>query len=264
MTISTALKRHLQHLLLGTSLAFFAFAYSAQANETITDETPRLRVTADAYVDVAPDKATLSARLWEDTPIINQLEEENPTALSDARQQLEKRAGELIRTLEEHGVARDAITAGSLNITPQQVHNARDNGERETLKRTRVERPVTVELKNIDRVSEILDALVAAGVNRLEGVEFDLQNRDAATDEALVKALEKARHKANLMAKTLDTQLSSVMRIEETQSPSFQPRMMAMSAERSDATGAGAPQSEYRPGTIRIDAGVNVEWSLKE
>lgn len=262
--ISTALKHHLQRLLLGTSLAVFAFAYSAQANETITDDTPRLHVTADAYVDVTPDKATLSARLWEDTPAINQLEEENPTALHDARQQLEKRAGKLIRTLEAHGVARDAITAGSLHITPRQIHNATDNGERETLKRTRVERPVAIELQNIERVSEILDALVATGVNRLEGVEFDLQDRDAATDEALVKALEKARHKANLMAKTLDTQLSRVIRIEETQSPSFQPRMMAMNAERSDATGSSARQSEYRPGTIRIDAGVNVEWSLKD
>ncbi|MDR5898597.1 SIMPL domain-containing protein [Halomonas vilamensis] len=260
--IPTALTHPLQRLLFGTCLAIFAFACSAQANEAITtQETPRLRVTADAHVDVAPDKATLSARLWEDTPAINQLAEEDQAALSDARQQLEKRAGELIRTLEAHGVAREAITAGSLNISPQQVHNARDNGERETLRRTRIERPVTVELHNVERVSEILDALVAASVNRLEGVEFDLQDRDAATDEALVKALEKARHKANLMATTLDTQLSRVIRIEETQSPSFQPRMMAMSAERSDA---GATQSEYRPGTIRIDAGVNVEWSLKE
>jgi uncharacterized protein YggE len=245
-------------------LTVFAFASSAQANEALTNETPRLRVTADAYVDVAPDKATLNARLWEDTPALNQLEEENPTALSDARQRLEKRAGELILTLEAHGVARDAISAGSLNITPQQVHKAGDNGEREILKRTRLERPVTVELQKIERVSDILDALVAAGVNRFEGVEFDLQNRDAATDDALVKALEKARHKATLMAKTLDTQLAKVMHIEETQSPSFQPRMMTMSAERSDTTGSRAPQSEYRPGTIRIDAGVSVEWSLKE
>ncbi|MYL23876.1 DUF541 domain-containing protein [Halomonas alkaliantarctica] len=262
MTMSATLTRRLLLLVLGVSLAA-VFALPAKANEAITQETPRLHVSAEAYVDVAPDKATISARLWEDTPAISQREKDSFEALSDARSQLEERARKLILTLEEHGVARDAITAGSLHITPQQVHNANSDSERETLKRTRVERPVTVELEEIERVSAILDALVAAGVNRLDGVAFGLKDRDAETDRALVKALEKARHKANLMATTLDVELAGVMRIEETRSPVFQPQMMAVRAEGSDAS-AGATQSEYRPGTLRIDAGVNVVWSLKE
>lgn len=262
MTLSATLTRRLLPLLLGVSL-IGAFALSATANEAIAQATPRLHVSAKAYVDVAPDKATLSARLWEDTPAISQRDNDAPEALSEARARLEERARTLILTLEEHGVARDAITAGSLRITPQQVRNANSSSARETLKRTRVERPITVELEEIERVSGLLDALVAAGVNRLEGVAYDIKDRDAETNRALVKALEKAHHKANLMATTLDTELDGVIRIEETRSPVFQPQMMAIRAESRDAA-AEAPQSEYRPGTIRIDAGVNVVWSLNE
>ncbi len=63
------------------------------------------------------------------------------------------------------------------------------------------------------------------------------------------------------MASTLGVRLGQVQRIEEAQTPIFQPRMMAMRAE-SDAMGSGSA-SDYRPGTIRIDAEVNVEWAIR-
>ena len=163
--------------------------------------------------------------------------------------------------MEAIGIEQRAINAGSLNVYPDRVAGPRnENGEHDTLTRTRLERPFSVELTELDQLGEVFDALIGAGVNALDGVQFDLQDRDAATDEALTKALEKARHKAELMASTLDTELGHVQRIEETQSPVFQPRMMAMRAE-SDAMGSGSA-SDYRPGTIRIDAEVNVQWLL--
>lgn len=245
--------------LLATGIAALLIAPAAQANDA-----PRLSVQANAHVEVVPDTATLNARLWEETPAIDRQAEEDEAALGNAREKLETRARELINTLEAQGIDRDDISAGSLNIYPHQIHQRTEDGNGETLKRTRLERPFTVTLNDTEQVSTILDALIGAGVNQLDGVEFDLKDRDAVTDEALVKALESARRKATLMAETLGAELGSVNHIEETHSPSFQPRMMAMSAELSDAAGGSAPKSEYRPGTIRIDAGVSVEWSLKE
>jgi len=223
---------------------------------------PSLHVQAQSWVEVEPDKATLSARLWENTPAVSTLEDTDSAALSDARERLETRASELIKAMEDIGIEQRAINAGSLNVYPEHVAGPRnDDGEQETLMRTRLERPFSVELTNIDQLGEVFDAMISAGVNTLDGVQFDLQDRDAATDEALTKALEKARHKADLMASTLNVRLGQVRRIEEVQAPTFQPRMMAMRAE-SDAMGSGSA-SDYRPGTIRIDAEVNVEWALR-
>lgn len=224
---------------------------------------PSLHVQAQSWVEVEPDKATLNARLWENTPALSTLEESDSSALSDARERLESRASELIEQMEATGLARSAINAGSLNVYPEYVQGQRnEDGEHEALQRTRLERPITVELTDLDQLSEVLDALIAAGVNALDGVQFDLQDRDAATDEALVKALEKAQHKANLMADTLGAELGHVQRIEETQSPIFQPRMMAMRAESDVASSQSGAASDYSPGIIRIDAGVSVEWTL--
>ncbi|HDZ45773.1 hypothetical protein LCGC14_0191570 [marine sediment metagenome] len=249
-----------RYSLLGGALLALLSAPFAHASPP--PPAPSLHVQAQSWVEVEPDKATLSARLWENTPALSTLEESDSSALSDARERLESRASELIEQMEATGLARNAINAGSLNVYPEYVQGQRnEDGEHEALQRTRLERPITVELTDLDQLSEVLDALIAAGVNALDGVQFDLQDRDSATDEALVKALEKAQHKANLMADTLGAELGHVQRIEETQSPIFQPRMMAMRAE-SDAASQSGAASDYSPGTIRIDAGVSIEWAL--
>lgn len=222
----------------------------------------RLDVQARAELEVVPDQATLSARLWERTPAIAQRDASggDALALSQARSRLEERAATLIQALEGAGVERDAISAGSLRVQPERIRESSGpDGETETLARTRLERPMKVEIHELDRLPTILDALTEAGVDALDGVTYDLADRDAATDEALSQALQRAKHKAELMAGTLDVTLGDVLSVSENQAPVFQPRMMAMSADARESGGA----TEYRPGTLSIDAAVSVSWEIE-
>lgn len=228
----------------------------------LADEAPaRLAVQADAQLDMVPDRARLSARLWERTPAVAaETDDTDPDALGQARDRLEQRAAELIRTLEEAGVARDDIHAGSLSVQPEYVAAPRNGGgDSETLQRTRIERPFQVRVDDLERLPLLLNALTTANVNAMDGIRYELSNRDAAVDEALVMALEKARHKAELMARTLGVTLGPVVAVNETHSPDYAPRMMAMSAGARE----GTSQTEYRPGTITIEAGVSVSWAIE-
>ncbi|MFG6668040.1 SIMPL domain-containing protein [Halomonas sp. HNIBRBA4712] len=246
-----------------TALAALLCAGTAQAASPMPTPAPGLSVQAQSFVEVEPDKASLSARLWENTPAVSSLDDSEQGALREARQRLEERSRQLIEAMEAAGVDERAISAGSLNVYQEQMNQPQgQGGEQEMMVRTRVERPFNVELTDIDRLNDVLDALVEAGVNALDGVQFDLQDREAAADEALVMALEKAQRKAELMAQTLGTELGEVQHIAETQAPVFQPRMMAMRAAESGSASSDEASAEYRPGIIRIDAGVNVEWAL--
>ncbi|WNL37862.1 SIMPL domain-containing protein [Halomonas sp. PAMB 3232] len=246
----------------GTALAALLCAGAAQAS-TMPTQPPGLSVQAQSFVEVEPDKASLSARLWENTPAVSSLDDSEQGALGEARQRLEERSRQLIEAMEEAGLSERAISAGSLNVYQEQMNQPQgQGGEQEMMVRTRVERPFDIELSDIDRLKDVLDALVDAGVNALDGVQFDLKDREAATDEALVMALEKAQRKAELMAQTLGAELGDVQHIAETQAPVFQPRMMAMRAESAPSGASDESNAEYRPGIIRIDAGVNVEWAL--
>ncbi|SHE88534.1 hypothetical protein SAMN02745148_01320 [Modicisalibacter ilicicola DSM 19980] len=251
-------------LLSGLLLAgLIGWGATAQAQTRPSMPAPhRIQVQAQAEIKAEPDMATLSARLWERTPAIARSEDAqtDPEALAEARKRLEDRTGELIRTLEQAGVSSKAIDAGSLSVRPDYVQRPmRDNKPSEPLVRTQLERPISLRIDDLERLPIILDALTQAGVNALDGVTYDLKDRSAATDDALTQALEKARHKARLMASTLGVELGRVLSIQETNAPVFAPRMMAMSADME----RGGSSPEYRPGEITIDAEVSVAWEIK-
>ncbi len=252
-------------LLFGGLLGAAGTAQAQTQAQLLPGETPkhRLQVQAQAELSVAPDMATLDARLWERTPSIAQdgSEQADPGALAEARDKLEARTGELIRQLESQGIDAAAISAGSLSVRPDYIQQPGDNGNPgPTLVRTQLERPISLRIDDLSRLPAILDALTQAGVDALDGVTYELKDRDAATDKALTQALDKARHKARLMAEALDIQLGQVIQVEETEAPRYSAQMMTM---RSDAMQSKAAP-EYRPGEITLDASVRVAWSIAE
>ncbi|HSH47498.1 MAG TPA: SIMPL domain-containing protein [Halomonas sp.] len=228
-----------------------------------SEPSPRLLdVQAHAEQQVAPDKATLSARLWERTPAIAQRDDSQatPEALADARARLEERAARLIRTLEEAGLERRAIRAGSLSVRPETIHEpVKQGGERGApMVRTRIERPFEIELSDLEQLPTLLDALTEAGVNSLDGVRYDLADRQAVSDETLAMALARARDKAELMSSTLGVALGPVHSVSEQQTPGYRPRMLAMASDARESGGG----TEYRPGTITLEATVKVSWEI--
>ncbi|USZ50912.1 SIMPL domain-containing protein [Halomonas sp. DN3] len=255
--------RHLNRLAtvgLGLALASLAATPSLAAESP----TPRyLDIQAQSELKVAPDEATLNARLWELTPAIAQEKDsgDHGQALAEARQRLEDRAAELISALEDAGLSREAINAGSLRVQQEMLHQTRQGNDNPIpMVRTRLERPVTLAISDLDSLPTLLDALTEAGVNALDGVSYDLADRDAASDRALTQALERARAKAELMADALGVELGEVIHVSETNAPVFQPRMMAMRADMAESGG----NADYSPGSLTIDAGVQVRWGLAE
>ncbi|WP_240724739.1 SIMPL domain-containing protein [Onishia niordana] len=249
-------------LLLAACLSISATAEAQQPAAQQSLER-RLEVSAQHTLDVAPDMATLNARLWERTPAraTDAAREADPEALKEARARLEDRMGKLIRALEQQGLAREAIQAGSLSVQPNYVQgpvNAEGQPERQV--RTQLTRPITLTLDDLDALPDLLDALTHAGVDSLDGVSYDLKDRRAASDKALALAIDRAKDKAALMAERLDINLGRVLLVQETQMPRFQPQMMMRSADAASKE----MTSEYRPGQIEIEAEVAIHWTIAD
>lgn len=217
-----------------------------------------LEVQAHASVDVTPDRATLTATLWEKTPPRTADDNEQADALQQARQRLEQRTSQLLKSLDQTGLKRDRLQAGSVSVQTEWLGNRSSSGEDNDERRMRlsVERPITIDVQDLSRIPGIVDALFAAHVDRLDGIRYDVADRNSVEDRALQQALERAHEKAQLMAKTLGTHTGRVLSIQETNSPMFKP-MMARVAAESDSSNAS-----YNPGTISVDAGVIVDWAL--
>src|SRR3546814_4476976 len=62
---------------------------------------------------------------------------------------------------------------------------------------------VSIKVRKIDKLGEVLDALVASGANQVNGPSFEIDQPEAVYDEARRAALEKAQQRAQMYAKSL-------------------------------------------------------------
>ena len=70
---------------------------------------------------------------------------------------------------------------------------------------------VTVRVREIARLGEMIDALAGAGANRLYGIGFEVSEPRAALDAARREAVADARAKAELYAEAAGVTLGPVM-----------------------------------------------------
>jgi len=90
-----------------------------------------------------------------------------------------------------------------------------------------------VRLRDLDKLGALLDALVTAGANRLNGISFGVSDLDDKTNEARKLAVKDAKARAELYAQEADVDVGKVMSISESsiRRPRPMMQMRAMSAE---------------------------------
>jgi uncharacterized protein YggE len=117
---------------------------------------------------------------------------------------------------------------------------------------------VRVEVTDIQRVGEVIDAAVKAGANRIDGVSFELKDQGEARAKALRDAVADARIKANVMAEAMGLRLESVLEVNEEGVQPFFPQAR-MRAAVGFAMESGTP---IEPGQVRINASVTVRYRI--
>jgi uncharacterized protein YggE len=119
---------------------------------------------------------------------------------------------------------------------------------------------VSVRLEDLDKIGPVVDAGLAAGANRLDGVYFGLRNDAPARASALAAAVEEARGKAEALARAAGVRLVEIVEIVEggvsVFTPSFRRERLAMAE---DAQMASTPVSA---GQVGVDANVTVRYRI--
>lgn len=113
---------------------------------------------------------------------------------------------------------------------------------------------IEVTLDSIVAVGRVIDTALSAGANRVSGVGFQLENADAAYDEALALAVADARRQAEALAAAAGGRLGPVVRM--TTGSTRPVRMMRARSEVMDM----AATTPVEPGSTTISASVTVEF----
>ena len=230
-------------LAIGTITMTSAIAQTPSPPIAAPSDGTLLSVSASADATRVPDVATLS------TGVVTQAADAN-AALKANSVQMNK----VVAAIRAAGIAERDIQTSGINIHPQYRYA---ENQPPTITGYQASNTVNIKVRDIGKLGEVLDALVASGANQVNGPSFDIDQPEAAYDEARQAALKKAQARAEMYAKSLGLRVRRIVSISE--GGGFQPPMPMMKTMAMDARMESAPVS---PGETTLSANLDVVFEL--
>jgi len=110
------------------------------------------------------------------------------------------------------GVDEADVATSGFSISPV-YSNQREDGQPQRITGYTVSNQVTVHIRDFAASGDILNEVVAAGANQINGIRFDIAEPQPLQDEALQEAIADARRKAELMAAAAGVRLVRVLSV---------------------------------------------------
>ncbi|WP_409422410.1 SIMPL domain-containing protein [Pseudaeromonas sp. ZJS20] len=216
----------------------------AGAAELQAPAGPHLITNGVAEIRVEPDMATLSfaVSLRETTTV-------------KVREGVDSRVASLVGQLEKFGVQKADIDASNLHIAPEYDYRNQEGGK---LLGYRGVREVNVRLYQLDRISQVVDAALAAGINTVSQIRYGVRDDSHYRQQVRDLAIADSQQKAMSLAKAYEAKLGSLYALsyqnDERPSPVFLQKMAINTA--ADA------QASYLPEPVVFRDNVEVIYNL--
>lgn len=218
-------------------------------------ETRSVTVNSSETVSVVPDMAE----------VVYSVRTERNTA-ADCQQQNAAAVTQVTELLKSLGVAERSIRTSDFSMRP--VYDYSGNTARIT--GYAAETCLTVSDLKIDSLGDILSQSVASGINTVQSITYQAGEYDRSYQEALTKAVDMARQKAETLATASGARVGKVIGIQETGGYT-QARyedsssINALNARKEMSLGDTEDElTQIMPGEIAVKASVTVEYELTD
>jgi uncharacterized protein YggE len=194
-----------------TGIALLAMAAAvvpaqAQGQQAQSSSDGRVVVIGEGSVSVTPDHAQIESGVTTRAKTVKEAADVNSKLMAA-----------ITSALLGSGIAQNDVQTSRFSVQP--VYAPQEPRTELKLAGYSVSNHVTVKIRQIGNVGEILDRLVAAGVTDLGNIVFLVSDPSKALDQAREAAIDNARHKAEIYTKASGLQLGKVVWI--TEDPGF-------------------------------------------
>jgi len=208
-------------------------------------EPPMISVTGEATVSVAPDLAEIDGGVTTQAKTAREASDANNKAMAA-----------VLAALKGTGIADADIRTLRLSLQPQ-LAPARSSSDTAAIIGYRASNRVTIRVREIGKVADTVDAVLAAGANDIGGVNFLISNASKWLDDARPKAIADARRKAEIYARAAGVSLGAPLSIsEESSSGPIAPRAFKAGAM------AAAP-TPISAGEETLTVSISVSYEIK-
>jgi uncharacterized protein YggE len=209
-----------------------------------TEPPAMISVTGEAQVSVPPDLAHIDGGVTSEAKTAREASEANNAAM-----------GKVLLALKGAGIDEKDYQTSRLSLQPQ--NSSSKPGGPSTIVGYRASNRVTIRLRDIAKVANVIDTLVGAGANDIGGINFTVSQASKLLDEAREQAIADARRKAEIYARAAGVTLGAPLSITEGGAPG--PILYRRMAAPMAAAGVPVAQGEE---TLQVT--VSVSWAIKK
>jgi len=201
-----------------------------------------ISVTGEATVSVPPDLAQIDGGVTSEAKTAREASDANNAAM-----------GKVLLALKGAGIEEKDFQTSRLSLQPQSAPNRTGPS---AIVGYRASNRVTIRLRDVTKVANVIDTLVGAGANEIGGINFMVSQASKLLDEARERAVADARRKAEIYAKAAGVTLGAPLSISEQGNAAPIPyRRMAV------GMAATAPVAQ---GEETLQVNVSVSWAIKQ
>ncbi|MCD6441978.1 SIMPL domain-containing protein [bacterium] len=218
---------------------------------TTTSKESAFRVSAVGEVYAKPDTAEINLGV-----------EKEAKTVAKAQEEINEINNKLIDDLKKLGVESKDIKTTQYRINPRYEYE-RQSGKRNLVGYQAVVN-ILVKTKDFEKLNQIIDSATAAGANRLNGLSFVIEDKDAVAAEARDKAINKAKDKAKAIAKASGMSLGRIINVSVSDSGYYPaPRAYEMDMMKGMVAEEMAEATQVEAGETKISVGVTLSYEIK-
>jgi uncharacterized protein len=187
-------------LVLGLMVIGLLAACAPAAAPGSPEQVRTLNVNGSGQVTLVPDIATINVGVRTEAD-----------SVTDALDGNTAQANAVADVLKDMGIDEKDIQTSNFNIYPNQRYDNMSGEPQGTF--YVVENTVSVTVRDISQLGEVLSAVVDAGASNIYGINFNVEDREAAVAEARKLAIEDAKAKAAEIAHAAGVSVGEILSI---------------------------------------------------
>jgi uncharacterized protein YggE len=214
---------------------------------------PRILVSGEGSVDIAPDMAVLSLMVTREAATARAALDANASAMTG-----------VLAAMREQGIAERDLQTSKFSIQPRYHYPKQQSaGEQRSPKIVgyTVRNGLTVRVRDISQVGEVLDSSVTLGVNEGGNILFTNDDPSSAITLARTNAMHDAMAKANTLAQAAGVKTGKLLEISEQ---SYRPRPMPMARTEMAMMSADSGGVSVAAGENTYKVTVNVSFAIEQ
>ena len=227
-------------------VAFVCLAFCLAQGQEPCAPPKIVKTTGTAEIKVAPDRAVIQVGV----------ERQSATAKS-AKAAVNNTSRKILAALKAANIDDKDIQTAYLDLQPTSYYekHVRINNFTAT-------QSLSVTIRDLSHLDNVMDAVMSAGANRIDGIEYQSSELRRYRDQARDEATKAAKEKAVALAQALGNQVGKTYSIEEVQPWTGYPPIMGGLAANVALERTIPPSPSTAPGQLTVTASVIVSFDL--